>query len=121
MQTFQPMATCARAVIAHNGCTDKIHLIPKMSTNITVGPEGDMTHRANILVTEVFDTELIGEGAIGTFNHANQHLLTVQFLFTRSHATIFWPYLIYLPIISFVGRLCCYTRARSNFRSVSRV
>ena len=42
------------------------------------GPEADMSERANILVTEVFDTELIGEGAISTFNHAHKHLLTVS-------------------------------------------
>ena len=35
-----------------------------------------MEERANILVTEVFDTELIGEGAISTFNHAHDYLLT---------------------------------------------
>lgn len=39
-----------------------------------------MAERANILVTEVFDTELIGEGAIGTFNHAHKCLLEVSFL-----------------------------------------
>lgn len=32
----------------------------------------------NLLVTEVFDTELIGEGAISVFNHAHQELLTVN-------------------------------------------
>ena len=37
----------------------------------------DMPHRANILITEVFDTELIGEGAIATFRHALEHLLEV--------------------------------------------
>ena len=36
-----------------------------------------MEHRANLLVTEVFDTELIGEGAIETFRHARDYLLTV--------------------------------------------
>ncbi len=36
----------------------------------------DMNERANVLVTEVFDTELIGEGAISTFTHALEHLLT---------------------------------------------
>lgn len=34
----------------------------------------------NLLVTEVFDTELIGEGAISVFNHAHQELLTVIIL-----------------------------------------
>ena len=41
-----------------------------------MGPGQDMERRANILVTEVFDTELIGEGAISTYNHAATHLLT---------------------------------------------
>lgn len=36
-----------------------------------------MPERANILVTEVFDTELIGEGAINTFTHAHRELLQV--------------------------------------------
>ena len=31
-------------------------------------------HTKNVF--KVFDTELIGEGAIGTYNHANQDLLT---------------------------------------------
>ena len=35
-----------------------------------------MLERANVLVTEVFDTELIGEGAISTFKHALENLLT---------------------------------------------
>ena len=37
-----------------------------------------MIHKANILVTEVFDTELIGEGALSTFHHAHTHLLEVK-------------------------------------------
>lgn len=36
-----------------------------------------MPEKANILVTEVFDTELIGEGAINTFTHAHRELLQV--------------------------------------------
>ena len=38
---------------------------------------GDMLHRANILVTEMFDTELIGEAALSTFIHAHKELLEV--------------------------------------------
>ena len=40
--------------------------------------DGDMQQRANILVTEVFDSELIGEGAVPTFRHAHQKLLEVM-------------------------------------------
>ena len=77
------MVSCAEDVIAHNGCAGKIKLIPKRSTEISVGSDGDMTERANILVTEVFDTELIGEGAIGTFNHAHKHLLSVWYSYLK--------------------------------------
>ncbi len=39
--------------------------------------DADLQRKANILVTEVFDTELIGEGAISTFHHAHKCLLEV--------------------------------------------
>ena len=74
-EAFTPMAECAKKIIAENGFADKIHIIPKRSTEITVGKDGDIPQRANILVTEVFDTELIGEGAISTFSHAHKELL----------------------------------------------
>lgn len=57
---------------------DKIVLIHKSSQKLKVGV--DLPHRMNLLVTEVFDTELIGEGAISVFNHAHQELLTVIFI-----------------------------------------
>ena len=37
-----------------------------------------MSVRCNILVSEVFDSELIGEGAIETFSHAKRELLVVR-------------------------------------------
>lgn len=74
------MANCAEKVIKANGYADKIKLIRKRSTEVSVKGEGDldavMESRANILVTEVFDTELIGEAATSTFNHAHRCLLT---------------------------------------------
>jgi len=39
--------------------------------------DGDLAEKANVLVTEVFDTELIGEGALSTFQHAHSSLLQV--------------------------------------------
>ena len=74
------MADCARHVIQANGFSERIKLVPKSSRDMTVGPDGDMEHRANILVTEVFDTELIGEGGVSTFDHAHRVLLEVRFL-----------------------------------------
>ncbi|XP_076386191.1 arginine methyltransferase 7 isoform X2 [Megachile rotundata] len=55
---------------------------------MTVGKNGDMIKRANILVTEVFDTELIGEGAISTFHHALENLLEENSIVIPHTATI---------------------------------
>ncbi len=79
IEEFRPMANCAEKVIAANGFSDRIKLVRKRSTDVEVGEGKDMERRANVLVTEVFDTELIGEAAISTFNHAHEHLLTVCF------------------------------------------
>lgn len=72
------MANCAARIIRENGFEDKIKLIRKRSTRLTIGKDGDMPKQANILVTEVFDTELIGEGALSTFRHAHEVLLEVM-------------------------------------------
>jgi len=69
------MLNIARKVLARNGVSnDVITLVNSRSTDLTSLPSGE---KCNILVTEVFDTELIGEGAIATYNHAIQHLLEV--------------------------------------------
>nr|XP_022342003.1 protein arginine N-methyltransferase 7-like [Crassostrea virginica] len=88
-EAFEPMAKCASKIIQQNGFGDKIQIIPKRSTEITVGTDGDMPERANILVTEVFDTELIGEGAINTFTHAHRELLQKNCIVVPSAANMY--------------------------------
>ena len=39
--------------------------------------DADMSDRANLLVTEIWDTELIGEGALPTLRDASHRLLEV--------------------------------------------
>ncbi|KZC12131.1 Protein arginine N-methyltransferase 7 [Dufourea novaeangliae] len=87
-EAFTPMAKCAIKIIQENGFEDKIKLIHKRSTKMTVGKDGDMAKKANILVTEVFDTELIGEGALSTFRHAHEHLLEENSIVVPHSATI---------------------------------
>nr|XP_027216177.1 protein arginine N-methyltransferase 7-like [Penaeus vannamei] len=88
-EAFYPMAECARKGLKANGCADKVHLIPKRSTEIEVGPGKDMERKANLLVAEVFDTELIGEGAIDTYRHARDYLLTEDALLVPSEGTVY--------------------------------
>ncbi|VUZ47812.1 unnamed protein product [Hymenolepis diminuta] len=73
-EAFEPVAQCAEKIIKANGMGDKINVIHKRSTELAVGE--DMPRKANVLVAELFDTELIGEGALRVYQHAADHLLT---------------------------------------------
>ncbi|XP_073986199.1 arginine methyltransferase 7 isoform X2 [Rhodnius prolixus] len=84
---FPPMADIAKCLLQDNCLANKIKVISKRSTQLRVGV--DLDHKANILVTEVFDTELIGEGAIETFNHANEHLLEDDAIVIPSAARVY--------------------------------
>ncbi|XP_068970829.1 protein arginine N-methyltransferase 7 isoform X2 [Bombus flavifrons] len=97
-ETFIPMAKCAIKIIQENGFEDKIKLIHKRSTRMTIGKDGDMIKKANILVTEVFDTELIGEGALSTFRHAHENLLEENSIVIPHSATI-WVQVVESPTV----------------------
>ncbi|XP_065333722.1 protein arginine N-methyltransferase 7 [Cloeon dipterum] len=86
-EAFSPMAECATKIIKLNKMGHKIKVVNKHSTKMEIGV--DLEQRANILVTEVFDTDLIGEGAIETFRHANSHLLEPGSFVIPSTATIY--------------------------------
>ncbi|XP_044766746.1 protein arginine N-methyltransferase 7 [Coccinella septempunctata] len=88
-EAFKPISDCAVDLIELNGFKDKIKVIPKKSVDLTVGEDGDLDEKCNILVTEVFDTELIGEGALSTFNHAHEFLLTKDCIVIPNSATIY--------------------------------
>ncbi|XP_029993197.1 protein arginine N-methyltransferase 7 [Sphaeramia orbicularis] len=75
VEVFKPMADAAQNIVKKNGFSNKIKIINKHSTDVTVGPDGDMQMKANVLITELFDTELIGEGALPSYEHAHLHLV----------------------------------------------
>ncbi|XP_029782331.1 protein arginine N-methyltransferase 7 isoform X3 [Suricata suricatta] len=89
IEVFKPMAEAAVKIVEKNGFTDKIKIINKHSTEVTVGPDGDMPCRANILITELFDTELIGEGALPSYEHAHRHLVQEKCEAVPHRATVY--------------------------------
>ncbi|XP_048014359.1 protein arginine N-methyltransferase 7 [Megalobrama amblycephala] len=89
IEVFKPMAQAATCITERNGFADKIKVINKHSTEVTVGPDGDMQERANILVTELFDTELIGEGALPSYEHAHMHLVKAGCEAVPHRATVY--------------------------------
>ncbi|XP_012224136.1 protein arginine N-methyltransferase 7-like [Linepithema humile] len=105
-EAFEPMANCAAQIIRENGYADKIKLIHKRSTKMTVSKDGDMSKRANILVTEVFDTELIGEGALSTFRHAHEELLEKNSIVVPHSGTV-WAQVVES------SKVCAWNRVKS--------
>lgn len=99
-EAFTPMAECAARVLADNQMSgqspsSRVNLIAKRSTELRVAGEGrsdadaDLPYRCNLLVAELFDTELIGEGALATFHHALSSLLTADCLVVPSSAVVY--------------------------------
>lgn len=86
-EAFEPVAQAAKLIIEDNGMEDKIKLVMKRSTALQI-PE-DLEERCNILVSEVFDTELIGEGALGVFIHAHENLLSQDVITVPYAATVY--------------------------------
>ncbi|QKW32647.1 50S ribosomal protein L11 methyltransferase [Actinomadura sp. NAK00032] len=66
-------ATTTRVVRAA-GYDDAVTVVSKMSTRMSV--PADLPRRAGVLVTEIVDCGLLGEGILGTIAHAREHLLT---------------------------------------------
>ena len=67
------LADVARKVIADNGMEDQIVVINKKSTHIKIGEE--MEEKADLLVSEILDAGLLGEGVIPSHRHAIENLL----------------------------------------------
>jgi type II protein arginine methyltransferase len=66
------IAQVAREVIRDNGLSDRITVISKNSTNLRPDEIGGA---CDLLITETFDSMLVGEGALPSIKHAKQSLL----------------------------------------------
>ncbi|KAK6137578.1 hypothetical protein DH2020_028682 [Rehmannia glutinosa] len=72
-ESYLPMVKLMRKVFRANGMDGKIRVINKRSDELEVGL--DIPARADILVSEILDSELLGEGLIPTLQHAHDKLL----------------------------------------------
>ncbi|SFG93995.1 Ribosomal protein L11 methyltransferase (PrmA) [Palleronia marisminoris] len=66
------IAQAAARVIEENGLADRITVIPKLSRNLIVGV--DLPEPADVVISEIVDTMLLGEGALATLKHAMETL-----------------------------------------------
>lgn len=72
-ESYLPMVKLMRKVLRANGMDRKIRVINKRSDELEVGL--DIPSRADVLVSEILDSELLGEGLIPTLQHAHDKLL----------------------------------------------
>ena len=87
-EVFPPMAACAAANARRSGCGERVRVALKRSDELQVGADGDMAERAEVLVFEVLDSELLGEGVLPTLRDAKARLLTPGAAVIPARATV---------------------------------
>lgn len=88
------VAAVARQVMADNGVADRVRVISSASTQLRVGV--DLPRRADLLITEIFDCALLGEGALPTLTHARGELLAADARLVPGVARL-WGQLVHSP------------------------
>ncbi|MFL6138161.1 MAG: 50S ribosomal protein L11 methyltransferase [Frankiaceae bacterium] len=67
------LAELARQVVAAQGWSDVITIVPKRSTDLEIGRDIDAP--ADVIVSEIVDCGIVGEGLLPTMRHARERLL----------------------------------------------
>ena len=68
------LAETAQEIVTANNFAKKIQIINKKSTELKTGI--DLPEKANILVSEILDVGVVGEGVLPTIRHAVKNLIT---------------------------------------------
>ncbi|KAK4771368.1 hypothetical protein SAY87_031900 [Trapa incisa] len=86
-ESYLPMVKLMRKVLHINGTGRNISIINKRSDEVSV--DIDIRSRADVLVSEILDSELLGEGLIPTLQHAHDILLVKNPQTVPYRATIY--------------------------------
>jgi predicted RNA methylase/Flp pilus assembly protein TadD len=68
-----PVAAKARQIVARNGVQDRITVHNKRSQQLVVG--ADLPEKADVLVSEIFDSDLLSEGVLQSLEDAHARLV----------------------------------------------
>uniref|UniRef100_A0A0R0JYU5 Protein arginine N-methyltransferase domain-containing protein n=1 Tax=Glycine max TaxID=3847 RepID=A0A0R0JYU5_SOYBN len=86
-ESYLPMVKLMKKVLRINGMEGRVKVINKRSDELEVGL--DIPSRADALVSEILDSELLGEGLIPTLQHAHDNLLVENALTVPYRATTY--------------------------------
>ncbi|KNC75168.1 hypothetical protein SARC_12301 [Sphaeroforma arctica JP610] len=89
-ELFEPMVRVAREVVKTSNFADRIKIIHKRSDEVDIGEDDeDLPARADLLVAELLDTELLGEAVLGSHRDAAKRLLKPNAPHVPCGATIY--------------------------------
>jgi predicted RNA methylase len=72
-EQVEAIAETAAEIVRRNGFADRVTVIPKRSTQLTVGV--DLPERADLLISEILSDQLLAEHVLSSTAHARQNLL----------------------------------------------
>ena len=72
-EASKPISEAAENIISSNGYSDKIQVLNKKSTELTVGK--DLEQKADLIISEILSSEFVGEGVQSTLSDANKRLI----------------------------------------------
>eukprot|EP01126_Amoeba_proteus_P036274 TRINITY_DN3691_c0_g1_i5.p1 TRINITY_DN3691_c0_g1~~TRINITY_DN3691_c0_g1_i5.p1 ORF type:complete len:548 (+),score=99.71 TRINITY_DN3691_c0_g1_i5:36-1679(+) len=85
----QSLAAIATRAVKDNQFEKIITIGCKKSTDLVVGKGGDIPHKADVCISEIVDSSLLGEGILPSLRHALQNLTNESHHMIPSSATIF--------------------------------
>lgn len=85
VEMFAPLASVARSIARDNGLERCITVHATHSNALEWPPE----RRANVMVSEILDSGLLGEGCLNTVQHAREKLLTLNARMIPAKASVF--------------------------------
>lgn len=69
------LARVARETVAHNGYGDRVSVVPKLSTQLSVGAGGDLPEKADVFVSELINIGMLAPRMLSVLQHARTHLV----------------------------------------------
>ncbi len=69
------LARVAKETVARNGYADRIDVVPRLSTQLTVGEGGDLPEKADVFVSELINIGMLAPRMLSVLQHARTHLV----------------------------------------------
>ena len=80
------VAAAAKFIALRNGLSHRIHVIPKLSSHLEIGV--DLPRKADLLMSELFDDTLFGDGIISYIREARERFLMPDAAVVPQHAEL---------------------------------